>query len=79
MLTNTVKENNKPPEKADQYQFLDSITEVVFAVEDGRVLTFREYPNIEAFHRAVETGEYQGVNQGVKELPGIDAFRDLDI
>lgn len=72
-------EKIKPPEKADQYQFLDSITEVVFTIEDGRVLTFREYPNEEAFQRAVETGEYQGVNQAVKDLPSLEAFRDLDI
>ncbi|SEO22452.1 hypothetical protein SAMN04487948_101190 [Halogranum amylolyticum] len=69
----------KPPKKADQYEYLDSTTEVVFMVEDGKVLTFREYPNVEAFERAAETGEYAGVNQGVKELPDIEAFRDLDI
>lgn len=67
------------PEKADQYQYPDSVTEVVFAVEEGRVLTFREYPDVETFERTVEAGEYVGVNRGVEELPGIEAFRDLDI
>lgn len=79
MLSYTVTDKDNQPKKADQYQFLDSITEVVFAVEDGRVITFREYPNVEAFERTVEAGEYVGVNQGVKELPGLDAFRDLDM
>jgi hypothetical protein len=79
MLTHIVTETDRSPEKADQYRFLDSTVEVVFAVEDGRVLTFREYPNVEAFERAVEAGEYAGVHQGVKDLPGVEAFEDLDI
>lgn len=72
-------EETKPPEKADQYRFLDNTVEVVFAVEDGRVLTFREYPDTDAFERAVDAGTYEGVHDGVKELPGVEAFRDLDI
>lgn len=74
-----MKENTPNPEKADQYRFIDGTTEVVFAVEEGRVLTFREYPDVATFTRAMEAGEYDGVNQGVKELPGIEAFQDLDI
>ncbi|EJN57866.1 hypothetical protein [Halogranum rubrum] len=72
-------ENTPNPEKADQYRFVDGTTEVVFAVEEGRVLTFREYPDVDTFRQAMEVGEYEGVNLGVKELPGLEAFQDLDI
>lgn len=72
-------EKTNHPKKADQYRFADGTAEVVFAVEGGRILTFREYPDIETFREAVESGEFQGVHQGVEELPGVDAFRDLEV
>lgn len=65
-----------PPEKADQYRHQDGTVEVVFAVEDGRVLTFREYQTVDDFQRAVADGEFEGYHPGVKDLPGVEAFRD---
>jgi hypothetical protein len=68
----------RPPQKADQYRYDDGTVEVVFAVEDGRVLTFREYPDTDSFQAAVGDGEFDGVHPGVEKLPGVEAFRDGD-
>lgn len=68
----------RPPEKADQYRHADGTVEVVFAVEEGRVLTFREYPDTPAFHHAITDGEFEGVHPGVEDLPGVEAFRKGD-
>lgn len=71
-------EKNDRPTKADQYRFADGTTEVVFAIEDGRVLSFREYPDVETFEEAVESAQFEGVHRGVEELPDASAFRDVD-
>lgn len=68
--------DEEPPEKADEYRHPDGTTEVVFAVEDGTVLTFREYPDATAFRRAVDGATYEGLNREVLELPDVAEFRD---
>ena len=74
-------ESDEPstPQKGHQYERADGSVEVVFAVADGRVLTFREYPDVESFTRDVEAATYAGENRAVSELPGVEAFRDLDL
>jgi hypothetical protein len=74
-------ESDEPatPEKGDQYERPDGSVEVVFAVVDGRVLTFREYPDVDAFTDGVAEAAYEGENRAVSELPGVEAFRDLDL
>ncbi|NEU56228.1 hypothetical protein [Halorussus sp. MSC15.2] len=62
------------PEKADHYRHDDGTDEIVFAVEEGRVLAIREYRSVEAFERAVGDAEYVGVHEGVADLPGVEAF-----
>ena len=69
------REPNRP-RKADHYRHEDGTTEVVFAVEDGRVLSIREYSNTETFRRAVADAEFVGEHEGVAELPGVEAFED---
>ena len=64
------------PEKADLYRHPDGTTEIVFAVEDGTVLTFREYRDEESFRRATADATYEGTHEGVANLPGVEAFRD---
>ena len=74
-------ESDEPaaPEKGHQYERSDGSIEVVFAVVDGRVLTFREYPDVESFTEDVAEAAYAGENRAVTELPGVEAFRDLDL
>lgn len=62
--------------KADQYRLPDGTIEIIFAVEAGRVLTFREYPSADEFRKAVTHGIYFGTHDGVAALPGIEAFRN---
>ncbi|WP_276279158.1 hypothetical protein [Halorussus caseinilyticus] len=62
------------PEKADHYRHGGGTDEIVFAVEDGRVLAIREYPTVAAFERAVGDAEFVGVHEGVADLPGVEAF-----
>jgi hypothetical protein len=64
------------PEKAAQYDHPDGSTEVVFAVEDGRVLTVREYPDIERFRAAIADATHAGSHEGVADLPGVEAFEE---
>ena len=64
------------PEKADLYRHPDGTTEIVFAVEDGTVLTFREYRDAESFRRATAEATHEGSHEGVRDLPDAEAFRD---
>lgn len=56
------------PTKADTYRHGDAL-EVVFAVEDGRVLTVREYPTVETFEDAVAGATYTGTHDDVASIP----------
>lgn len=64
--------------KADHYRHPDGTVEVVYALEDGAVLTFREYPSEGAFQAQVEDAEYLGEHPGVAELPGPAGEADSD-
>ena len=67
------------PTSADQYRHDDGTVEVVFEFEDGRVLTVREYPDVDTFDEHVEDATYVGEHEGVAALPGVEAFEDFDV
>lgn len=71
-------EPSPAPTKGDHYRFPDGTTEVVYAIEDGYVLTIREYQRREDFSRAVDPAEYVGVHDGVAALPDIEALDSPD-
>ena len=56
------------PSKADTYQHDSETLEVVFAREGERILTVREYPNVEAFEAAVSDATYTGEHDAVVSL-----------
>ncbi|USZ67847.1 hypothetical protein NGM10_14070 [Halorussus salilacus] len=64
------------PRKADHFRHGEGTDEIVFVVEEGRVLAVREYESVEDFERAVEDAEFVGTHEGVADLPGVDAFRE---
>lgn len=64
--------------EAAEYRHEDGSAEIVFAVEDGRVLTVREYPDEKTFEAAVETATYVGHHEGVAEVPDIEAFQESE-
>ncbi|WP_135807048.1 hypothetical protein [Halorussus marinus] len=64
------------PQQADHYQHGDGTDEIVFAVEEGRVLAVREYPSVEAFAAAVADADYLGTHDGIADLPGVEAFEE---
>lgn len=64
--------------KAAEYRHDDGSVEIVFAVDDGRVLTVREYPDEATFDGATASAAYVGQHEGVSDLPGVEAFRDAD-
>lgn len=66
------------PSKGDQYDHPDGTREIVFATDEGRVLTVREYPAVAAFTEGVDAAEYAGVHDGVVDLPSSDSFEDFD-
>ncbi|ELZ46335.1 hypothetical protein C464_10988 [Halorubrum coriense DSM 10284] len=66
------------PTKAAQYRHDDGSVEIVFAVDDGRVLTVREYPDEETFETATGSAAYVGQHEGVSDLPGVEAFEEAD-
>jgi hypothetical protein len=74
----TADETDSPPQKGDQYVHADGTTEVVFLTEDGRVLTFREYPSVDTFRDGVASAAYRGINDDVVSLPGPAAFADFE-
>lgn len=67
------------PEKGEQYKHPDGLLEVVFAVDEDRVLTFREYPDIDSFAHEIGDAQYIGLNKEVSSMPGIETFRDQDL
>lgn len=69
----TVTQNS--PAKGDAYSHPDGTDEVVFAVEAGTVLTFREYPDVETFTRETERATYRGRDSAVESLPSPQAIR----
>ncbi|WP_276301776.1 hypothetical protein [Halorussus lipolyticus] len=71
-------EDGSGPSKADHYRHWDGSDEIVFAVEEDRVLTIKEYESVEDFERTVEDSEYVGTHEGVADLPGVEAFADGD-
>ncbi|VTT88136.1 hypothetical protein DM2_1470 [Halorubrum sp. DM2] len=73
-----MKEPADSARKAAEYRHDDGSVEIVFAVDGGRVLTVREYPDEETFEAATEGAEYTGQHEGVSDLPGVEAFRDDD-
>ena len=66
------------PTKGDEYALPSGSTEIVFLVEDGRVLTVREYESIDAFEQAVAHGRYLGTRDEVAAMPDVEAFADSD-
>ena len=64
--------------KAAEYRHDDGSVEIVFAVDDGRVLTVREYPDEETFESETESAAYVGQHEGVSDLPGVEAFEETD-
>lgn len=65
-------------EKGDHYQHADGTIELVYAVEDGTVLTLREYPDADHFKRAVDEADYVGVHFGVASLSDGLPANDLE-
>jgi hypothetical protein len=57
---------------AAQYRHPDGTVEVVYALEEGAVLTFREYPDESTFDAHLDDAEYLGEHPGVAALPGLD-------
>lgn len=71
-------DRGRPPQKGEEYSHPDGTTEVVFMTEEGRVLTFREYPNVGSFDRSVSGAEYRGINADVASLPAASEFVDSE-
>jgi hypothetical protein len=66
-----------PATKAAEYKHGDGSIETVFAVDDGRVLTVREYPDVATFTDSVRTATYLGQHEGVAEL-SVEEFQGGD-
>ncbi|MFC5279524.1 hypothetical protein ACFPM1_12265 [Halorubrum rubrum] len=70
--------SREDPVKGDEYVLPDGSTEIVFLVEDGRVLTVSEYESVDAFEESVSTGRYAGSREEVATMPDVEAFADPD-
>lgn len=64
------------PAKGDEYALPDGPTEIVFLIEDGHVLTVREYESVDAFEETVSRGRYLGTREDVLSLPDAEEFAD---
>ncbi|WP_311173541.1 hypothetical protein [Halobellus ordinarius] len=64
--------------EAAKYQYDDGTVEIVFAAEEGRVLTVREYPDDASFETEIEPARYLGQHSGIAELPPVEAFMSGD-
>jgi hypothetical protein len=61
-------------ERGDEYRHDDGSREIVFETAEGRVLTVREYPSIDAFRAATGQADYMGVDADVADLPDVKEF-----
>lgn len=64
--------------EAAKYRYEDGTIEIVFVVEEGHVLTVREYPDEETFDENIGSATYEGQHEGVADLPSPEAFEDED-
>lgn len=69
---------DREPARGDEYRHPDGTVEVVFATEAGRVLTVREYSQVDQFSEAVDAATYQGVNEDVAALLPAESFAGQD-
>ncbi|WP_138004398.1 hypothetical protein [Halalkalirubrum salinum] len=69
---------SESPEIGEQYTYSDGTIEIVFVVEDGRILTVREYPERELFDAAVADARQEGINEAVANLPDVKEFTQDD-
>lgn len=70
--------SGEAPAKGDEYVLPDGSTEIVFLVEDGRVLTVSEYDSVESFEASVSAGRFVGTRAEVAAMPGAEAFAESD-
>lgn len=63
------------PHEGEEYQYEDGTVEVVFAVTEGRILTVREYAEVDDFWETVKGADPRGLNPLVKDL-SLDVFQD---
>jgi hypothetical protein len=66
----------RDPSQGDEYHHPDDVAEVVFATEDDRVLTVRQYPEAADFAGAVSGASDRGVSAEVADLPPAGEFTD---
>jgi hypothetical protein len=62
------------PSESDWYRH-DDVDEIVFAVDDGHILTVREYPSFERFRDEVRQATYVGTHADVDNIPDVDEFK----
>ena len=61
--------------KGDEYHHPDGTVEIVFVVEEDRLLTVKEYPSAQ-FSEEVTDATYQGIDEDIAALPPVDLYRD---
>lgn len=69
---------DEDPAQGDEYHHADGTVEIVFAVEAGRVLTVKEYPNTDSFVGGTSNAKYKGLNQDIIDLPPAETFGQQD-
>jgi hypothetical protein len=69
---------SESPAKGDEYALPNGSTEIVFHVEDGHVLTVREYESVDAFEETVSQGRYMGTREDVLAIPEPEEFADTE-
>ncbi|MGM0717384.1 MAG: hypothetical protein ACQET5_09445 [Halobacteriota archaeon] len=67
---------SESPAKGDEYALPNGSTEIVFHVEDGHVLTVREYESLDAFEESISQGRYMGTREDVLSIPDAEEFAD---
>jgi hypothetical protein len=60
--------------RGDEYRHDDGSREIVFETAEGRVLTVREYPSVDAFRAETGAADYVGVDRSVADLPDVEEF-----
>lgn len=59
---------NRDPRKGDRFVHPSGAIEVVYSVVDGRLLTFREYPDATIFEMHNGEANYTGVHEEVTKI-----------
>lgn len=69
---------NRDPKKGDEFLHPSGTIEIVYLTLDGKILSFREYPDAQTFSNHNGGAHYHGMNKAILDIPSpLDVNKEL--